>query len=305
MLELHVYGPLDNQLSFSPECQAAIWYLALTIGPSNFSVVQSSNTFIAKNGQLPALRTNNTTYGGLYSIIYYLKGDGFDLDSKLPEINKAQCTALSSYITQYGNVCSQYLLFMDKENYEGVMRPLFTRLLPFPMQYNAPGKMRETAKKQCSDYGLGDLDELLENNADTKGPVLNQTHQQVETEKMAERFGCKSSRTAIKIMTLAQDFLFTVMDICKKSSMSDDSIFLFGNMVTTADIVFATHLQALLNPDLPNNFLKPLVESQFPRSVQLHNNFVEKMNSFQITTSTVSPKDAVTLTNTVINNIWG
>lgn len=51
-LELHVWGPVNDVLSLSPECLAAIWYIKSVTGKEHsFKIVPSSNTTISSSGK--------------------------------------------------------------------------------------------------------------------------------------------------------------------------------------------------------------------------------------------------------------
>ncbi|CAI2171521.1 11502_t:CDS:2 [Funneliformis geosporum] len=169
----------------------------------------------------------------------YVWGSGFDL----PSIDPGCLTVISYFqlfvteewcIIECNNPnlswTGELPVLKDGVEWVTAIRPLYGRLLAFPINYFIPGQMREIAKSRLEKYGIvsvGDRDFLVD--------------------KDLEMY---------KIIRKSYDVLL--------NKIGNEEFFL-GNKLSTLDIMIYGHLAVHLYSDLPNPNLAIILNTEYPR----------------------------------------
>lgn len=311
--ELHVWGPLGDLPSFSPECLAAIWYLGLAVpNQSNFHIYQSSNTQISHSGVLPALKHKGKVYSGYASILRYLKSIGYDMDASLltsSELN-TKLPATLAYLDTNLTAISQYLTYVQSKNYEKVTRPLLSQLIPFPMQYAVPLKEKAIAEAQCQSLGLqkqdvSDSSSVVEDPT-KKYAALSRLHSQLEEEKKQKEIGMKEAKESMRMMVFAHEVFENIIALgaeeAKKVPGNENNAEkrvwrLFSNM-SSADLLLLAHLVVQTSDEFPYAPIKTLVEVEYPLIDQYIKDNHSPLKELKLNIEKTKSTDAPTFFNT-------
>ncbi|ANB15702.1 SAM complex subunit SAM37 [Sugiyamaella lignohabitans] len=300
MFELHVWGPLENFVSLSPECMAIAWYLGLALDPSEFVIIPSSNTTIASNGQLPALRHAGHVYGGFFSIVRYLLRINVELPQKDSDIDEAKVTALANYISTNISSLTLYTMYVHRQNFESVTRPLFTELVPFPMQYNLPLHQRDLAKRQCTHQGLIGQPESTQ--LSVKYPAsLSKLQAQIEEKNKQRQKIFDDAKENLRTLACGQKLYRTVVDFKENRN----SPFLLGSTITIADLLFISHLRIQTASVFPVPVLKTLIDTQFPELQTYLKLGLDELKPVEATWKIVAPqgREVYSFSNAILHYI--
>ncbi|VVT57777.1 uncharacterized protein SAPINGB_P005864 [Magnusiomyces paraingens] len=313
--ELHIWGPLGDLPSFSPECLAAVWYITQAIPEelqAQVLIYQSSNTNVSPAGVLPALVHGGKVFSGFTSILRYLKAHGFDLDAPVltsSELNTKLPATLAYLDTNLGAI-SQYLLFVQSKNYEKLMRPLLSQLIPFPMQYSVPLREKAIAEAQCLSLGLHQQS-TSSNSKDVpeSSPILSKLQLQLEEQRKARELSMKEAKQSLRMLSFAQDVFRNIVKLGKQDSSSDDdgerksdgnqSSWQLFPRLSSADLLLLAHLIIQTHERLPFSPIKSLLEGEFPELVSYIERNVSGLHDLQMNIVPTKPEDRPTLYNAV------
>lgn len=290
-MELHIWGSeRKDPVSFTPECMAAVWLVEL-LEVKGVRVIASSNPNISPSGVLPALRDSDSgqVYGGFMSIWRYLKSIGYNLDSDCGQ-SPAQCaesTALLAYLDSTLGIVSSYLLYLHKNNYENYTRPLFTKLVPFPMQYSMPWTQYELASRRCSDLAPSST-KAGQKELEIDSPLVRK----MQEEQKEKKSNLESAKENIKLLNYASQVLDKL-----QSKLTPN---LVGSNLCTADVLLLAHLHLYMGPQLPDRSIKSVVE-QFPKLVEYYGQGVKKVNAVDAKIEQATGRDVPSLVNAILN----
>lgn len=301
-MELHVWGQLGDLVSFSPDCLAAIWYVRLAVQDEAVKVYQSSNTLISP--QLPALRHKGRVYGGFDRIVYYLKKLGYDLDNGLSVEERTKNNALKMYIESNVSVLSQYIMYINRDNFESVTRPLFSKLVPFPMQYNLPLQQRDLAKKQCEAKRLSVV-WARSAAADVKkiDTVLSRTQELINGKRAGKDLLFSDAKENLRVLNKAKN----VYDVVVNSSClgEEHSAFLVTpTRISTSDLLLLGHLVIQTLDDFPAPVLKILIETQYEQLNEYKRVLLEKLHGIAEPVDPTPPDQLYSLANVIRSYVW-
>lgn len=295
-MKLHVWGPLGQHASISPECLAAIWYVCLTMDDKHLSdveVVQSSNVYLSPAHVLPALEIDNSTIiSGYFSIVAYLKSLGHNLDTTFSSRELADIAALSSFVTSDVAPISTYMLYMVKPNFEQKIRPSFSSWVSFPMYYSLALDQQEVARLQCEMAGLNTSASADDPNPSVSDPTLGKILQKAEKQSQL----LEQSKIAMHLLSRAQAVYNTVANMSSSSSSDNSSqnSYIFGERISSADLLLMGHLAIQTSSCLPAPILTNLIE-QYPLLNQLLSSCKQLESLDRIKIRPPSPHEALTL----------
>lgn len=302
-MELHVWGPLGDLVSFSPECLAAIYYINL-VAPNELTVVQSSNTNLNSLGELPSLRHNGNNIGGFNAIVRYLKDQGYDLmksDEKFSDRQRALDKAYSTYIDNKFTILAYYTEYLDNVNYEQVIRPLLSKLLPFPMQYNVPLNQRATAKSRCQEAGLT---ERQRPSASSQGIStfkkqlgVSKVQQQADEKEDKKREWLEDAKGNIKALNYITEVLETLFE--DNTGLRQGKFMINEDELSTSDILLLAHLHLHLSGELESSVLRSLIDSEYGSLIGYYNMGMSQLNRNINIASQVPDADVPSLYNKI------
>lgn len=283
MTNVYVWGDGSQLASFDAPSIAIAHYLALYY--PDIKLIPNSNVSGSYNGTLPMLITENgQQIHGYKGIVEYLKGN-FIGNGKLEEQKDAEMNLIyggfMESLLETFEVITAYNLFLNKDNYIKYTRPLFKNLLPFPLQYGTPLRLKRAASDLCENYGIT-ADDLFkdENSHDLEmikakekelnsTPVLNNV-QKLQVEKSLNDLAMKKSAlTNMKCV----DLLDEIVSQYKKLKIKDTS---------ACGILFLSYLQVNTLPALKCTFVKEFLRQKSPSLLDLVGSFSKTSNTFQI-----------------------
>lgn len=305
--ELHVWGPLGDIPSFSPDCLAAVWLLYLTVGSTlvnQISIVQSSNTYMSAKGELPVLRHNEQTISGIHSISRYLESMGYVLDGEqdLTPTDRATCASLASYIKTDVSIVTLYSLFIHKENFEQVTSPLLSSLVPFPMQYNLSLSLHDIAKRQCASKGITSTTKPQDNNMVKKHPTLNKLQEQIDSNREARLNLIEGAKVNLKTLIFAEEAYNLILTSTPASNNGLTTANLFGSKWTLADLLLVAHLHIQLY-EFPVPVVKTLIQTRFPQLCRYHDRAMDVLNNLHLNIVPVTSDQTPSLLNSILHII--
>lgn len=313
--ELHVWGPLGSLPSFSPECLACIWYLGLAIpNQESVHIYQSSNTQISHSGVLPALRHAGKVYSGYTSILRYLKSIGYDMDASVltsSELNTKLPAALAYLDTNLAAI-SQYLVYVQRKNYEKVTRPLLSRMIRFPMQYAVPLQERAIAEAQCASVGLERQDESkgAGEEAALQHGALSRLHAEMEAQKREKEVSLHEAKESMRMMVFAHEVFENVLELGSVENQKtvgsggEKRVWkLFSNM-SSADLLFLAHLVVETSEEFPYRPIKTMVEMEYPQIGEYVVKNFEVLKGLKVNIEQTRKGDAPSVLNTVYGWVY-
>lgn len=301
MMELHVWGTPEKLAIIDADCLATIWYMALTVPSRNFKIITSSNTDISKSGKLPTLRVVNDQYDGFLDIIRYLAEQGYDLDESLSKEQRALNHGLLLYLQDKFQIITDYTLFLNKDNYEKYSRSIFKNYLPFPMQYNTPLHYRSIAKINCSRIGLTVEDKTeIEQEMLQNVPTVSKVQQLKHESMIEDKLIMKNSVSNMKCLNYLKSQIEIIINL-KNELGNDDEKNIFGDKITTSDLVLLSHLYIETHTILPDQFITNYLLKISPIFLETKTTNLQiiqsKFSSIQIESPTF--KDSPNLLNSI------
>lgn len=295
-MELHVWGALGELVSFTPECLAAIYYVNAVVPKEMVVVVQSSNTHLNEFGQLPSLRHKVKNIGGFNNIVRYLRKLGYSLEGDLTRQEQAKDKAFTSFIDTKFSVLSYYAAYLDNENYEQVIRPLFTRLLPFPMQYNVPLNQRAIARNRCAEAGL--TERQRPNNQSLqkfkKQMGVSQIQQESDEREQKQRELLEDAKDNLKAFNYVKEVLEALFE--DNQNLKHGLFMIQENTLTVCDVLLLAHLHWHLSDELKSSVLRSLISNHYPILMEYYQKGMKKLD-LQINFKEPDPEDIPSLYN--------
>lgn len=265
-MELHVWGTPSKLSLLSPSCIAVCWYMALCVPAHEFEVVTSSNTDVSHSGELPTLLHKDGQAEGFLDIIRFLNGQGYSLETGLAKEQQAINEGLILYVQDKFQIITDYCLFLNKTNYEQCTRSLYSQYLPFPVQYNAPIVARSKAKTNCARVGLNVEDKTEVEEEMVKSVPTVSKIQRMKMETMIEdKLVLKNSVTNMSCLRQTQTFVDKVVQLQRE--LGNDEQGLFGEAVTSGDLIVLAHVYVWTHGDLPDQFLKTFLDRNSPELI--------------------------------------
>lgn len=311
-MELHCWGSAEGEHPFHAESTAAIWYLLLS--GLEFSIVPSSNHF---KWELPCLLDDGKQTSGFDNIVRYLE-PRFNLDSRLKMDHRVVNLGLKSLIRDKLNVITQYTLFLNKDNYENYTRGMFKNFLPFPMQYMPPLNFKSEATRICLQMGLNPdtgiviteddnrYREILETEAQLKQtPSMGMLYTSKQKQQLSKVFLEKNTINNMRALNLFENYLGHITNL-KQDLVTVNNAFVFGENISTSDLLFFAHVKAVSFKDLPNQFISIKFQDFTPELYERYLAF-EKMIEERlkiVTVVTPEPQDYPSLFNYCKYKVW-
>ncbi|KAH6853313.1 outer mitochondrial membrane transport complex protein-domain-containing protein [Chaetomium sp. MPI-CAGE-AT-0009] len=163
VVQLHVWGPAFGLPSIDAECIAAIAYLAQTVSPSDYQLIQSSPSAVPTQ-HLPALHdpSTSTWTSGFSSIATHLLAHPPSPPQKQqhqqPTTQTADSTAYTAFLTAHAAPLLSLSLYVSSANYAATTRPAYSAVLPLPLPWTEPPAARAAHARRAAPLGLSALD---------------------------------------------------------------------------------------------------------------------------------------------------
>ncbi|KAK9367827.1 hypothetical protein V1509DRAFT_122286 [Lipomyces kononenkoae] len=310
--ELHIWGPIGLLPSFDPECLAAALYLKAVGARSDCIIIPSSNPLLSDDYRLPAVRVNGCVVAsGFFDVLRFFKSRGLDLDQDLSPTEKAQNTALLTFISENFTILSLYIQRLHVLHFQEVFRPGLIQLIPFPFQYVAPMLLFTAAKQSIvhvHDINISKSDSSFAKENTVPGIYffkkqtirysdVNDNVPRTVVDKINKTAGGASEFSGVlRMLNFACEVLPSIESMLSKS----EGLYLFGEKLRSSDCLLLAHLLVETMPNYASPFVKDLIESRFSYIHKYLDNHkdLSLINDEGLRFAGVDPKDRMTMTNT-------
>ncbi|KAK5172082.1 uncharacterized protein LTR77_003719 [Saxophila tyrrhenica] len=273
-------GPAFNLPSIDAECIAAIALLRAqhedgwTITPNHDITIR-----------LPYLATDDDKHIHGYNNIARYVTSHSNTVSPITDSQRADSTALSSFLTVHAQTLLDISLYVSYENY-ATTRSAYTKILPWHSNYILPPKFRAAARKRTEQLGVSSIDvedvhdDLMDRPQGFDTGVGQEKKFEAETQKRASLLLGRQDTVRgllrkgqggalFKLHALA-DNCFEVM----RDMLGEKEYFLGTKEPTDVDCLAYGYLSLMLYPQLPQDWLGKILRKKYPALV----NFTEKMH---------------------------
>ncbi|KAK3905082.1 mitochondrial isoleucyl-tRNA synthetase [Staphylotrichum tortipilum] len=272
VLQLHVWGPAFGLPSIDAECLAAVAFLAQTLAPADYQLVQTSPSAVPTQ-HLPALHDPSTSAwtSGYTAITAHLRSrtnSGASaaqppLPSPTLPITAADTTAYTAFLTQHAAPLLSLSLYVSSANYAATTRPAFSALLPLPLPWTEPPAVRAAMARRAAHLGMSGLDadaaaereRAEEKRSAAEGWVSVPAALRSRLIKGGVSGGmAPEERGRIKLEGLAGD----VLDVLAPVEWEGDEVREEGRCLAFG------YLALMVVPDVPRPWLREVVERRYP-----------------------------------------
>lgn len=278
-MELYSIGPAFGLPSIDAECIASVALLRRRI-KTGWIIIPTHD----QDRHLPYLKDGNEYIEGYRNINRYtakLSGSNIsNLDAK----QRADTTALSSFILSHAQILLDISLYVSYENYCAT-RSAFTKILPWYANYIVPPARRNAARTRTEHLGINSIDvddvhEDLSNKPPGFGDAEKEKSFEPETQKRASLLlpqrntlsGLlrRPERSAVfKLHALAENFFDPLQDM-----LGESDYFLGRAEMSEVDCLAYGYLSMMLYPEMPQNWLRSTLRKKYARLVS----FVERVH---------------------------
>ncbi|XP_078041455.1 metaxin-1 isoform X2 [Augochlora pura] len=178
----------------------------------------SGNPYNTPHGRLPVLRTNDRKFDTVKEIILYFQEKQWNSET---ELNATECALILAYnelLKEKLLPALQFIWWIDKKNVDELIRPWYSKALPFPLNFYYPGKFERQSRA---------LFECLYPTEDNITDIENKVYSE-----------------ARKCLTLLS------------TRLEDSKHYFFGDKPTMIDAILYSYLAPLLKISLPNSALQ-------------------------------------------------
>ncbi|KAK3711704.1 hypothetical protein LTR37_009481 [Vermiconidia calcicola] len=284
-MKLYVLGPAFGLPSIDAECSAAVALLRLRLAEGEWSIVPTSD----QTRRLPYLRNGDNSVTGFKNIARYIEQSQGILSPPLDEKQRADATALSSFLDSHAQILLDISLYVSFDNYS-TTRNAFTKILPWHANYTLPPKRRQAARQRTEHLGISsiDVDDMHEDLSNRPpGYDVGKDKQQTfeaETQKRASLLLPSRNNTVrgllqqtrnsavFKLHALAENFFEPLQDM-----LGDKEYFFGSNKPTTIDCLAYGYLGLMLFPSLPQDWLAKTTRTKYPKLARYTERMHEKM----------------------------
>lgn len=216
-MEVQVWSSDWGLPSIEPRCLQLITYAKFSGAPLH--VLESNNPFWTPRGDLPVFSHSATVKSitEFGPFVAHLRSCKFSADYNLEQKQLSEVSALCQLIDEKLYPAVLYSFWIDAKNHVELVRPWFTRKIPFPLNLYYPNQFH------------------------------NRAAQVIES-----RFGCQADDPTLEsaLYRSAKE----TMDLLSRRLGSEQ--YLFGKSPSSADAVLYAHLAPLLKAPLPSASLQ-------------------------------------------------
>ncbi|KAK6072236.1 mitochondrial import receptor subunit [Seiridium cupressi] len=257
-LQLHIWGSAFGLPSIDPECLAALSYLGFAVPPGQWSLIASNDASLNPDHILPALYHNGTWTSGYTSIVSYLgqQDPAWSIDNDLSKAQRADTLAYASYILSRGSALVAFSLYVSPSAWADLTRPAYSSLLPFPLTWTIPLRIRSSAIAKTEPLGLDHLaadvdpeDGSSESNR-TTAPTTSTGFLRLPTRPTVSSSMAPEQVAAIRLQSITDDFL-TLLD-----DLREGGKYLFGRTAPSSLDFLAFGFLELLRVKTPHPFME-------------------------------------------------
>ncbi|KAH6657315.1 outer mitochondrial membrane transport complex protein-domain-containing protein [Truncatella angustata] len=278
-LELHIWGSAFGLPSIDPECLAALSYLGHAVPQEDWSLVASNDASVSPDHILPALHHEGTWTSGYTNIVSYLgqRNPVWSIDGTLSKTQQADTLAYSSYILSRGSALVAFSLYVSPSAWVDLTRPAYSSLLPFPLTWTVPLKIRSAAIAKTEHLGLNHLaadvdpeDGSSESNK-TTAPITSTGFLRLPIKPTVSESMAPEQLAAIRLKSISEDF-FSVL-----GEVRGGNRYFFRRDTPSSLDFLALGVLELLRVKTPHPFMKNCMERS--QAGQLLEDFLHLMHT--------------------------
>ncbi|SPO02411.1 uncharacterized protein DNG_05084 [Cephalotrichum gorgonifer] len=269
--QLHVWGPAFGLDSIDVECLAAIKYCSQTFHYSgladDWKIIPSGDPTICPSHQLPALLHNGVWTSGYQRIAKYLARHLNTPDTRTPS-QRADALAYETYLTSRLTTLVDLSLYASATNWAAATRPAYSEILRFPLTWTVPTALRADAIRRVERFGFSDLDadgRADEDEEEDEVPAFRWKGL-LKRRRVVDAMSAEQM-VGIRLYSFARDILDVVQDGLGKEVVAEGDE--GAGFSQTTWLLYAC-LAPMLEPDVPQAWLRTLLRSEFPRLVQAY-----------------------------------
>ncbi|KAI1852098.1 hypothetical protein JX266_002951 [Neoarthrinium moseri] len=255
VFELHVWGQAFGLPSIEPECLAALSYLGFAVPRGDWTLIASNDVSVTPDHILPALHHNGTWTSGYLNIVSYLaQHHGISIGENVSSTQQADTLAYASYLSSRGAALVAFSLYVSPSAWADLTRPAYSSILPFPLTWTVPLKIRASAIAKTEHLGLdhlaADVDpEDGSSESKTTAPVTATGFLRLPLRPTVSSTMQPEQVAAIRLQSLTEDFL-SVLDELRGSRH-----YFFGDKPSALDFLAYGYLR-LLRVRTPHPFME-------------------------------------------------
>ena len=162
-------------------------------------------------------------------------------------------------------------LFVSSRNYETVTRPLYSTILPWPIQYFAPPKLRSAAKARTEHLGLSALDVDSPNERGTSQAPPSAAISAAAAAQIPQSLK-RPKETVTTLLTqpvhasqFRLDALMTSVLEPLQELLGEKRFFFSNKQISSLDCLVLGYLALFLYPDLPQSWLADTMRSKYTK----------------------------------------
>ena len=277
-MQLHVLGPAFGLPSIDAECVAAVAIFQLRT-PEGWRLILTHDL----SRRLPFLVDGDECVEGFKDIASYLSNKSTSTSSDLDQKQRADSTAISSFIESHAQTLLDISLFVSSDNYT-TTRSAFTKILPWYENYIIPPRRRAEARTRTEHLGISsiDVDDVHEDLINRPSSLDVGKEQSFEAESKQRASLLLPRRNTVrsllrrpehsavfKLHALAENFFGALQDM-----LGDKPCFLGTNEPQMVDCFVYAYLAMMLYPTLPQDWLATTMRKKSDKLVR----FTEAMH---------------------------
>ncbi|OAD57699.1 Metaxin-1, partial [Eufriesea mexicana] len=126
------------------ECLQVLVYAKFNDIPLKINA--NANPFNTPNGRLPVLKCKNDTFNAVQDIIAFFRQQHYNSEYDLSRKHCATVMAYEAFLKEKLFPALQFIWWIDKENADKIIRPLYSKALPFPFNFYYPAQYERKAR---------------------------------------------------------------------------------------------------------------------------------------------------------------
>ncbi|KAH0548335.1 hypothetical protein GP486_007983, partial [Trichoglossum hirsutum] len=208
----------------------------------------------------------------------------------------------SSLVEAKGGALLDLLLFISSKNYESVTRPLYSAILPWPVQYFSVPKLRSAAKARIEHLGFSALD--VDDAADDSEENAQTSAAAAASASLIPPSLRRPKETVVTVLTQpvhASQFRLDALTVSVLDPLQEllgqKRFFLSDTQASSLDCLVLGYLALFLYPDLPHSWLADTMRRKYAKLCDYVNDLRGRFFGRPITTSSFREGEANQETN--------
>lgn len=153
MMRLFILGPAFGLPSIDAECIAAVALVKQRVREGEWTLIPTHD----QTRRIPYLEAGDEYISGFENIVRYLDTKYPGSSPSLSATQRADSTAISSFLLTHAQILLDITLYVSASNYAST-RTAFTAILPWHANYTLPPARQAAARKRTEHLGISSID---------------------------------------------------------------------------------------------------------------------------------------------------